>query len=226
MEEYENSVAAVLKQYNELKSKLQDKEKMLESKIEEYDEQDLSIDVVKDDLTFAEKNLNEKRFEMYDAKSEYISNREFKHNLKCFLLGCAISLLISLFPQTSVLFASKIATLLLIFSGGFVLELCDSILFHKKNIIRYNKDFSNSDKFKKITSEYEILAKEFKEKLNKFNNAVMKYQQCESDIDILKKEIRDIEYSLSKLYADTFMKIYGDYLDEKCEDKPLELKRK
>ena len=223
MVESVSNVAPVLKQYSELNGKLKEKEKMLESKIEDYDEMDLSMDGFKAELSLAEKKLNEKRQEMYDAKKEYISNREFKHNSKVFLLGSGIVLISSLFPQMSGLFASKIATLLIATGGGLLLNLFDSILF--RNVVKYSKEFSESDTFKKITREYEILDKDFKEKLNNFNNAVMRYQNCEAEIDILKKEIRDLEYSLSRLYADTFRHIYADYLEE-TEDKPLELKRK
>lgn len=223
MVERESYVAPVLKQYSELNAKLKEKEKLFESKVEEYDELDLSMDGVKEELSLAEKKLNEKRFEMYDAKKEYISNREFKHNLKVFLIGSGFVLIVSLFPQLSALFASKIGTLLIAAGGGLLLNLFDSVLF--RNVAKYSKEFSESEMFKKITSEYEILDKDFKEKLNKFNNAVMRYQECEAEIDILKKEIRDLEYSLSRLYADTFRHIYADYLEE-TEDKPLELKRK
>lgn len=218
-------------EYVELSNEFKEKEDLHDTKVAYSAGLDDEFNKALSELDDAAKTLHEKQADVYGKKHAYVYKCEKRRFRSLFVLGCFIPFLLNLFPGINGTF--NFDGLNFIFNSlpyGFGLAFLDLLFFEKKNSRRYYRNYPKSKEgkfYEEELKQLQELEELHKTKLNAYNECVSKVNQNKEDIDLLKKEMKDIKYRMSRITSDYFRLMYEEYLsEEETNDESFQLKRK
>ena len=221
----------ILYEYIKLSKEYKEKESLHDKKVEESALLETEFNKASSEYDSASKALHEKQANVYGKKHGYVYKCEKRRFRFLFVIGCFIPVLLNIIPSINGMFSFEGFDFLFnTLPFGFILSSLDLLFLGKKNSSRFFKNYSKSKEgkfYEEELKQIEQLKEVVQNKLNAYNESVLRVHQNENEINLLKKECKDISYRMSRISFDYFRLMSEEHLsEEEMQDVSFELKRK
>lgn len=221
----------ILYEYIKLSKEYKEKESLHDKKVAESALLETKFNKASSEYDSASKVLHEKQANVYGKKHGYVYKCEKRRFRSLFVIGCFIPVLLNIIPSINGVFSFEGFDFLFnTLPFGFILSSLDLLFLGKKNSSRFFKNYSKSKEgkfYEEELKQIEQLKEVVQNKLNAYNETVLRIHQNENEINLLKKECKDISYRMSRICFDYFRLMSEECLsEEEMEDVSFELKRK